>query len=210
MYKCQNCGAPLKGVVCPYCGVRNEIDLKKRYEIHKKSERVCPNCDVFLDTVRVSGADRLYIERCRHCFGIFLDYGEIEAIMEREIVKSEKRDDTQLREILDHPLSREKEIRYKKCPQCRKMMSRINYRQRSGVIIDRCKDCGYWLDGGELRQIMEWAKLSSTREFTPLILKEEISFATPGRRRSESYRFDGGEDGVGFFVEGLMRWLYGL
>jgi len=210
VYKCQNCGAPLEGVLCPYCGARNEIDLKARYEIHKESERVCPNCDVFLDTITLSEEDALYIEQCRHCFGIFLDYGEIEAIMEREIVRSEKRDFKRLREILERPLAREKEVRYKKCPQCRKVMSRINYRRRSGVIIDRCIECGYWFDGGELRQIMEWAKLSGTREFTPVIREEEMTFATPKSAKKGLSRFERGEDAAGFLVEGLMRWLYGL
>jgi Zn-finger nucleic acid-binding protein len=47
-------------------------------------------------------------------------------------------------------------------------MVRINYKRSSGVIIDRCKEHGYWLDSGELRQIMEWAKLEGIRDFTPV------------------------------------------
>jgi Zn-finger nucleic acid-binding protein len=38
-------------------------------------------------------------------------------------------------------------------------MNRVNFGVRSGVIIDRCKAHGVWLDGGELRHLMEWMKL---------------------------------------------------
>ena len=167
MHKCKNCGGPLDGIICTYCGVRNEVDLKHRYEVYKETERVCPNCEVFLETLIIDEGKELYIEQCKHCYGIFLDYGELEAIMEREIIKSDKYDFEKVRQILDNPIVKEKSIKYKKCPECHTMMSRLNYKQKSGVIMDRCLRCGYWLDAGELRQIMEWAKLSGVQEFTP-------------------------------------------
>ena len=37
-------------------------------------------------------------------------------------------------------------------------MNRVNFGTNSGVIVDRCKDHGVWLDGGELRQLFEWMK----------------------------------------------------
>ncbi len=37
-------------------------------------------------------------------------------------------------------------------------MNRINIGSRSGVIADQCREHGMWLDGGELRQVMEWMK----------------------------------------------------
>lgn len=177
-YKCQNCGAPIEGIVCPYCNTRNAIDLKKGYDVHEHPERVCPNCEILLDTHLIDAGSRLYVEQCRHCNGIFLDFGELEEIMEREIRKSERYDLKRLHEVKNHPLVREREVRYKKCPECRKVMLRINYRGRSGVIIDRCKAHGYWLDAGELRQIMEWAKLEGIRDFTPMAEKPDLSFKT--------------------------------
>jgi Zn-finger nucleic acid-binding protein len=38
-------------------------------------------------------------------------------------------------------------------------MHRVNFGAKSGVIVDRCKEHGVWLDGGELRQLFEWMKL---------------------------------------------------
>ena len=30
--------------------------------------------------------------------------------------------------------------------------------QRSGVVVDSCREHGLWLDSGELRQLMEWSR----------------------------------------------------
>jgi Zn-finger nucleic acid-binding protein len=208
-YKCQNCGAPLDGIVCSFCGARNEVDLKKRYEVFKESERVCPNCEIFLDTITIDEKKELYIEQCKHCYGIFLDYGELEALMEREIVKNDKHEFVKVRQILDNPIVREKEIKYKKCPECKTMMSRLNYKQQSGVIIDRCAKCGYWLDSGELRQMMEWAKLSGIKDFAPT-LEKDISFKSSSTI-DRSMRLDGAKnryDIVDIFLDGFFHFLY--
>ena len=210
--KCKNCGGTLDGVVCSYCGVRNDIDLKERYVVHKETERVCPDCEVFLETIMIDEKEELYIEKCKHCKGIFLDFGELEALMEREIVKSEKRDLKMLQEITNNPRVREDKVKYKKCPQCRKMMSRFNYKQRSGVIMDRCGSCGYWLDAGELRQIMEWAKLDGLQDFTPTLPSAPKNsmemLATPTDKRV--YHDSDLGDVFSIFVDGFMRKIYGF
>jgi len=37
-------------------------------------------------------------------------------------------------------------------------MNRRLFGKRSGVVLDRCRDHGSWLDAGELRQLMEWTR----------------------------------------------------
>jgi len=208
-YKCQNCGAPIEGIVCPYCNTRNAVDLKLAYPVYEKTERVCPNCDVFLETHLIDENKRLYIETCKHCKGIFLDFGELEEILEKEIKKSERYDFKRLHEIQNNPLVREKEVRYKKCPECRKVMLRINYKGKSGVIIDRCKEHGYWLDGGELRQIMEWAKLEGIRDFTPMAERTDITFKSTATG-SVNTRY--GRETISEFdpILGFFRKIYGF
>jgi Zn-finger nucleic acid-binding protein len=49
-------------------------------------------------------------------------------------------------------------VTYIKCPVCAKLMNRVNFGAKSGVIVDRCKEHGVWLDGGELRHLFEWMK----------------------------------------------------
>ncbi len=225
LYQCESCGASIDGVICQYCGHRNAIDLKGDFKISQNdSDRICPNCDIYLDTVIVDKEARLYIEMCRHCKGLFLDFGEIEAIMEREIVVSEKRSIKLLSQIINHPISREKEVRYKKCPNCQKMMNRVNYKQKSGVIMDRCNDCGYWLDAGELRQMMEWAKLEGIRDFTPTLpqaskLKKFNQTTTNPNISTPHYNINrrdprfGGSHSIhdhSFVVDSFIRKLYGF
>ncbi len=210
--KCKNCGGTLDGVVCSYCGVRNDIDLKERYEVHTQTERVCPDCEIFLDTIMIDKSQELYIEKCKHCKGIFLDFGELEALMERKIVKSEKRDLKILRDIMNNPRVREEKVKYKKCPECRKMMSRLNYKQRSGVIMDRCGSCGYWLDAGELRQIMEWAKLEGLQDFTPSLPSADVRIKRAPSKGNPftTYHDRGLEEFSSFLIDGFFRKLYGF
>jgi len=210
--KCKNCGGTLDGVICAYCGVRNEIDLTARYEVYKETQRVCPNCEIFLDTITIDESQKLYIEKCKNCKGIFLDFGELEALMERKIVKSEKHDLKMLHEITNNPWVRETKVRYKKCPECRKMMSRLNYKQRSGVIMDRCGSCGYWLDAGELRQIMEWAKLEGLEDFIPTLPKRAVKHLNPTyqSRGFTPYNRKESDAFLSLFVDGFMRKVYGF
>jgi len=210
--KCKNCAGTLDGIICSYCGVRNDIDLKERYDVHTQTERVCPDCEIYLDTIIIDESQKLYIEKCKHCKGIFLDFGELEALMEREIIKSEKRDLKMLRDIMNNPRVREEKVKYKKCPECRKMMSRLNYKQRSGVIMDRCVSCGYWLDAGELRQIMEWAKLDGVQDFSPSLPKLDMrSIKSSAKPLSfKPYHDRGMDDFLSLFIDGFMRKVYGF
>ena len=70
-----------------------------------------------------------------------------------------------------------------KCPVCSDFMQRKNFCVRSGVIIDCCHQHGVWLDGGELRRLMEWKKAGGQ------LLHEKIadkrSAAKAGRQRHE-------------------------
>ncbi len=210
-YQCQNCGAPIEGIICPYCHTRQAIDLKKTYTTKHDTERICPNCELLLEIRLLDKYQKLYIEQCKHCDGIFLDFGEIEAIMEQEIVKSERYDFVRLQEIKNHPLTREKKVRYKKCPECQKMMLRMNYQSRSGVIIDRCVDHGYWLDSGELRQIMEWAKLEGTHDFRPTAGKKEHFNTTQKAYANSQFATKKIEKSFDMnIIENFFRKLYGF
>jgi Zn-finger nucleic acid-binding protein len=47
-------------------------------------------------------------------------------------------------------------VTYIKCPVCSNIMNRLNYARISGVLIDFCREHGYWLDNGELEKIAQW------------------------------------------------------
>jgi Zn-finger nucleic acid-binding protein len=102
-----------------------------------------------------TGEAPFYIERCPSCMGLFFDAGELDAVIDREA--------PQVHDIDHLALSRLSEqngepVRYRKCPICRNAMNRVNYGKSSGVIADRCRNHGVYLDAGELRRIVAWVR----------------------------------------------------
>lgn len=163
MPNCTNCAAPipLNSVRCDYCGSRNDVDLKgvHYYTTHESdTERICPVCTVHLKSIDLGVDGKFFIERCGECLGLFFDPGELEALLEYSVknVYSINRSQLDLFKISEKSTGRI--ATYVKCPACAKMMNRINFGARSGVVIDRCKEHGVWLDAGELRQLCEWMK----------------------------------------------------
>lgn len=163
MSNCINCGAPLppKSIVCPYCNTRNDVDLKGLHK-HRvedaESERICPRCDKPLQTIDLKLEGKFLIERCTDCLGLFFDPGELETLLDKSVSKVFHIDSEQLDTISKLRRHEDYPVTYIQCPVCRKLMNRLNFGTRSGVIVDKCKEHGIWLDGGELRHLMEWMK----------------------------------------------------
>ncbi|MCK4764965.1 MAG: zf-TFIIB domain-containing protein [Candidatus Aminicenantes bacterium] len=163
MANCVNCAAPLpKGSnICKYCGTRNDVDLKMIHEhtIHEpESERTCPRCKTALQTINLKIEGKFLIEKCNGCFGLFFDPGELEALVDKSVTNVFDVNYNRIRSLGEQRRHDDYPVRYIKCPVCGKLMNRINFGSRSGVVVDKCKQHGLWLDGGELRQIMEWVK----------------------------------------------------
>ena len=162
MAKCSHCSAPLpkSGIICSYCGSRNNIDLvdvKKFINLRPDLNRTCPVCHIQMQTINAGKKLPLYIERCESCYGIFFDINELEAMIEKSVKGSRNVDLIKLAKISEHPRYVDI-IVYRKCPVCAQTMQRKNFMGRSGVITDLCVEHGVWLDSGELRHIMEWVK----------------------------------------------------
>lgn len=163
MPNCTNCAAPLpsNAVTCAYCGSRNDVDLTTvHYNTSHESdtERICPVCAVPLKTIDLGIEGKFFIERCETCLGLFFDPGELEALLDYSVknVFEINRGRLELFKLSEQTIGRV--ATYVKCPLCSKIMNRINFGARSGVVIDRCKEHGVWLDAGELRQLCEWMK----------------------------------------------------
>jgi Zn-finger nucleic acid-binding protein len=163
MANCRNCGAALTGtlLVCDYCKTRQDVDLSlvHRFTVEKPaSERICPRCHVPLQTVDLRLGEKFLIERCQRCLGLFFDPGELEAFLQLAVTGVHAVDPQRLNEVQNVKRSGEYPVTYIDCPVCRRLMNRVNLGTRSGVIADQCRQHGMWLDGGELRQVMEWMK----------------------------------------------------
>jgi len=163
MAKCTSCGAPLppSGIICEYCGTRNDIDLREKgpsfMDIRPNQHRICPVCHIKLQTIDVGDAVPFLVERCESCYGIFFDHLELEEMIDRSVKGSRNVDLKRLSHITENPRHVDIMV-YRRCPVCKEMMQRKNFMKRSGVIVDVCAEHGIWLDSGELRQIFEWVK----------------------------------------------------
>lgn len=163
MAHCANCSAPLpeNSIRCDYCGSRNDVDLKgvHYYTTHETDAlRTCPRCASALKTVDLQIGGRFLIERCEECLGLFFDPGELEAVLQASVANVFTIDLGRLESLSTAGRTREHGITYLKCPVCATIMNRVNFGAKSGTIVDRCKDHGVWLDGGELRHLCEWMK----------------------------------------------------
>jgi Zn-finger nucleic acid-binding protein len=52
----------------------------------------------------------------------------------------------------------EERIRYLPCPECGKLMNRVNFAHCSHVVVDVCSLHGTWFDRDELRRIIEFIR----------------------------------------------------
>lgn len=160
--RCKFCSAPLphKGLVCDFCGKRNPLNLGTLPKIDletKKTDISCPVCNVAMEEINIGATTKVILQRCSKCDGIFVSEEIIEQLLKNKSPAKEGIDLHMLRFIQNNPRhAQESVIRYRKCPVCDTVMQRFNYKSISGVIVDRCLRHGLWLDGGELRQILEW------------------------------------------------------
>ena len=118
----------------------------------QETGELCPRCVVKMRR-RVVG-DHQPLE-CPICCGLFVDATDLDTMIsdqEKNVGASEGLAGEQ---PVKAELDRQKVV-YVKCPVCDKIMNRLNYGRLSGVIIDYCRDHGYWLDAGELEKIAKW------------------------------------------------------
>lgn len=192
MPNCANCSAPLpvNSVKCDYCGSRNDVDLTAvHYNTTHQSdtERICPVCAISLKTIDLGIKGKFFIERCEECLGLFFDPGELEALLEYSVQNVFEINRSRLELFKLSELTNGRIATYIKCPVCANMMNRINFGSRSGVVIDRCKEHGVWLDAGELRQLCEWMKAGGKlldKERKESRKKEELMLEEKRRQRS--------------------------
>lgn len=162
MSQCAHCNAPLPHgqIRCKYCGAANDIDLSGRhhYTTHApETPRPCPACQTALQTLNIGkGNLPFYIERCAQCQGLFFDPGELDALVRETVQGVYSIDPLRLAALRENAPAEPERIQYRPCPVCHKLMNRQNFGERSGIIIDRCREHGVFLDAGELQRVFQW------------------------------------------------------
>jgi Zn-finger nucleic acid-binding protein len=163
MSDCNNCSAPLpaNSIICDYCGTRNDTDLKgvHKYTVQQPdSKRICPRCNISMKTIDMKIEGKFLIERCPDCLGLFFDINELETLLKASVKNVYDIQRHKINELNKSLKNNDYTASYIKCPVCSKLMRRVNFGAKSGVIIDKCSEHGIWLDGGELRHLLEWVK----------------------------------------------------
>ncbi len=157
--QCQYCRALLQTVACPkcmgmmfmgsefcpHCGVRAAAVVGGG-----RTDRLCPRCSNKLQAMSVADTP---LDECVECGGLWIDISHFDYICSNTAAQEAA---TGLR--LPPPPKFDPAVHYLKCPQCRKLMNRVNYARRSGVIIDICRAHGIWLDRDEMRQVIAFIR----------------------------------------------------
>ncbi|MFM7361207.1 MAG: zf-TFIIB domain-containing protein [Cyanobium sp.] len=164
---CPCCSAPLQGggPVCSYCGSRLDLDLQGLSHLQPRGLNPllhCPDCACALEALDLDGPEPLQLNRCPHCLGLFLPLGALERLVAREGRSALRIDHRLLAALSESPRAAATAWRYRRCPSCGELMLRTLHGRRSGVVVDHCRDHGLWLDAGELRQLLEWARAGGT------------------------------------------------
>ncbi len=173
---CRHCGADYTlherdlHTICPGCMTR--VSDKARYCHHcatpivpqghagSPTARRCPACaGAATLNSRALGDPAVAVSECPGCAGLWLGTEAFQLLADR--ARDESVDDPAL---FDAGRSAPAETAprsgafYRPCPECGKSMNRRNFGQRSGVLVDACREHGIWFDSSELSATLSWIR----------------------------------------------------
>ena len=184
------------GLICPGCFCRLPNDAQFCVEcglrlLPQKLETIsaqlmCPRCQGPLQGRQVAEA---HVHECAGCGGLWLGAETFQLLCtNKELMAS-----TSVLLDRSQPMRRfepDASVVYMPCPTCRDLMARQNFARISGVLIDRCRDHGVWLDNQELNHILEFVQsggIERAHEFEREERGErEIGFSLDGTRPASS------------------------
>src|SRR5512133_1168 len=161
--RCEHCGARLATVACPSCFGMMFVGQKFcshcgveaiRAEVEENRILRCPRCRTGMEASVVGVVS---LQECSKCEGLWADADSLEKLCaDREKQAAVLGSATPLPE--NEGLSLERNIRYVPCPECKKLMNRVNFAKCSHIVVDVCKEHGTWFDKDELRRVIEFIR----------------------------------------------------
>jgi len=110
---------------------------------------ICPVCR---EAMIVVEHQRIELDYCVQCHGIWFDSGELELMLKSFALPTAE---FSMASITALPEKKVAEKR-RKCPLCRKNMKKVTVGHAPEVLIDACpKGQGLWFDGGEIGQVIK-------------------------------------------------------
>jgi Zn-finger nucleic acid-binding protein len=110
---------------------------------------ICPTCREVMIVVE---QDKIELDHCPNCAGVWFDAGELALMLERMGLDS---GGFSLAAAIGLPDAKTTEKK-RRCPICGKKMKKVYIGREPEVLIDVCsRGDGLWFDGGEVHQIIE-------------------------------------------------------
>lgn len=119
---------------------------------------ICPVCKIELISVE---HDRIELDYCVKCKGVWFDSNELELLLDKLGIKNHGLSFEGLISKIDdkHP-----EIK-RRCPICKRRMGKVEIDGNPRVVIDICSSgYGLWLDGGEAIQLIKHTSLNNKKK----------------------------------------------
>ena len=112
----------------------------------------CPACK---GVVVVVEYERIELDYCTKCYGVWFDAGELELLEARLGLEGGA---LSVNEIMALPEEKVSE-KSRRCPICRKKMKKVYIGSHPKVLIDVCpRGDGLWFDSGEVSQVLAQLK----------------------------------------------------
>ena len=106
---------------------------------------ICPRCRATLTIERFKGIE---VDRCSACKGMWLESDELDQLEDRKMDDDDLKGSMMFRSFVG-------ELH---CPHCDGGMQMFHYRAFN-LELDFCpKQCGFWLDSGEEKRVLEIMK----------------------------------------------------
>lgn len=190
---------------CAHCGA--SIAPVEARSVARRCPRGC-------GTLRRLSLGGVELEECERCSGAWLE----PSVFQRLCAEEERRSAYLGADGVTHPAPHApvETVRYVPCPDCAKLMNRVNFGKRSGVVLDSCAQHGTWFDADELRRVVEFVRdggLDRARAHERQQLEEERRLLA-ARQQIASWgapqpqREDAGPSATGSFAEIVLR-LFG-
>jgi Zn-finger nucleic acid-binding protein len=221
---CENCGGNLeKGTeYCPFCNALVDLSSARLTEYcpsclsmskegakfcsscgkpltvepdrPEKVDEKCPRCNV---SMRKRQVESHRVVECPVCLGMFVSVDAFESIIRKQEARGLN---VAGHGTVQKAASTLEPVTYIKCPECHGVMNRVNYSRISGVIVDCCKQHGFWLDNGELEKIAAFVASGGLKERYRLE-KEEAAASSRNAARKTSADLSLGTGGALFQTE---------
>jgi Zn-finger nucleic acid-binding protein len=186
--RCPYCQARLAAVSCPHCfalmfdaaAFCPHCGTRRTREESAATPLACPGCRQPLRQVTVGATSLL---ECPGCDGLWIDAARFEQVCADRAAQA-----AVLHRFPQERPSLEREIHYRPCARCGKLMNRINFGRLSGTIVDVCRAHGTFLDPGELHQIVDFIQqggLERARQVEIEQLRDERQKLESAQRAAE-------------------------